>query len=177
MNPERSFYNLPIRSLQTMLRTIGMFSDEYQRLVPDGIYGPETQAAVSTFQRNRGLPVTGITNQQTWEELVRIYDGAMVELSPAQPIEHGNNDAFPYTRGDEGAMLSMAQMMLRRIAGQHSCVCAPEMTGRMDEIMINSLTEFQRLSGLPSTGKLDKATWKHLTLQFAAAEMMNRLPG
>ena len=36
MNQERSFYNQPIRSLQTMLRTIALFSDEYQRLVPDG---------------------------------------------------------------------------------------------------------------------------------------------
>lgn len=177
MNPERSYYNQPIRSLQTMLRTIAMFSDEYQRLVPDGIYGPETQAAVTTFQRNRGLPVTGITNQQTWEDVVRLYDSAMVELSPALPIEHGNNTAFPYTRGDEDAMLFMVQMMLRRIAGQHSCVCSPELTGRMDEIMMNSLMEFQRMSGLPATGTLDKVTWKNLALQFAGAEMANRSPG
>ena len=61
MNPERTFYNQPIRSLQTMLRTIALFSDAYERIVPDGIYGPETQTAISTFQRKRGLPVTGIT--------------------------------------------------------------------------------------------------------------------
>ena len=60
MNAERQFYNQPIRSLQTMLRTIALFSDEYERIIPDGIYGPETQNAISNFQRNRGLPESQI---------------------------------------------------------------------------------------------------------------------
>ena len=77
MNQERQFYNQPIRSLQTMLRTISLFNDEYERIIPDGIYGPETQNAISTFQRNRGLPVTGITDRRTWEEIVRQYDEAL----------------------------------------------------------------------------------------------------
>lgn len=173
MNQERSFYNQPIRSLQTMLRTIALFSDEFQRLIPDGIYGPETQSAVSTFQRNRGLPVTGITNQQTWEELVRLYDHAMEELSPPQPIEHRNHSSFPFTRGDQSPMLKIAQCMLCEIADRYSCVCSPEISGIMDELMINSITEFQRLCGLSVTGKLDKSTWRHLALQFSALEMMN----
>ena len=41
MISERRFVNQPIRSLQTMLRTIALFSDEYQRIIPDGIYRPE----------------------------------------------------------------------------------------------------------------------------------------
>lgn len=171
MNQERSFYNQPIRSLQTMLRTIALFNDEYQRLIPDGIFGPETQAAVSTLQRSRGLPVTGIVNQQTWEELVRLYDQAVEALSPPQPIGHGNPDAFPFTRGDQSPMLKIAQCMLCEIAQRYSCVCPPEISGRMDEIMINSIGEFQRLCSLTVTGKLDKSTWKHLVLQFSAAEM------
>lgn len=173
MNPEREFYNQPIRSLQTMLRTIALFSDAYARIVPDGIYGPETQAAVSTFQRKRGLPVTGITNQQTWDEIVRMYDDAVRELSPAEPIDYEIQSEFPYTRGDHSARLKMAQCMLCEIADQYSCVCSPELSGSMDEMMVNSVSEFQNLSGLPVSGKLDKITWKNLVLQFAMAEIMN----
>lgn len=173
MNPERTFYNQPIRSLQTMLQTIAMFSREYQRIIPNGIYGPETQLAVSTFQRHRGLPVTGITNRQTWDEIVRMYDSAVEELSAARAIEDSGYSGFPFTRGDQGARLKMAQCMLCEIADQYSCVCPPELTGIMDEMMINSITEFQRLSGLPATGKLDKTTWNHLTLQFSLAEARN----
>lgn len=172
MNPERSFYNQPIRSLQTMLRTIALFSDEYQRIVPDGIYGPETQSAISTFQRNRGLPVTGVTNQQSWDEVVRMYDSATDALSPAQPIDYEIPDEFPFPRGSQSPRLRIAQCMLREIAGQHRCVCPPELTGQMDEIMIQSISEFQRLSGLPVTGKLDKTTWNQLVLQYTLEQMM-----
>ena len=177
MNQERQFYNQPIRSLQTMLRTISLFNDEYERIIPDGIYGPETQNAISTFQRNRGLPVTGITDRRTWEEIVRQYDEAVVSLSPAQPVDFGMRNELPYSRGDHSARVKMAQCMLCWIADRYACVCQPNDSGTMDEMMVNSVSEFQNLNALPVTGKLDKTTWKHLVLQFAMSQMMQKAPG
>lgn len=173
MNPERSFYNQPIRSLQTMLRTIALFSDDYERIVPDGIYGSETQAAISTFQRKHNLPVTGITDQRTWDEIVRMYDKALVSLEAPQAIDYELNSEFPYTRGDSGTRVKIAQHMLVQIAERYSCVCSPTISGSMDDVMINSISEFQRLNGLPINGKLDKPTWKYLVLQFVMTEMIN----
>lgn len=177
MNQERQFYNQPIRSLQTMLRTISLFNDEYERIIPDGIYGPETQNAISTFQRNRGLPVTGITDRRTWEEIVRQYDEAVVSLSPAQPVDFEMRNELPYSRGDHSARVKMAQCMLCWIADRYACVCQPNDSGTMDEMMVNSVSEFQNLNALPVTGKLDKTTWKHLVLQFAMSQMMQKAPG
>lgn len=177
MNQERQFYNQPIRSLQTMLRTISLFNDEYERIIPDGIYGPETQNAISTFQRNRGLPVTGITDRRTWEEIVRQYDEAVVSLSPAQPVDFGMRNELPYSRGDHSARVKMAQCMLCWIADRYACICPPNDSGTMDEMMVNSVSEFQNLNALPVTGKLDKTTWKHLVLQFAMSQMMQKAPG
>ena len=155
-----------------MLRTIALFSDAYERIVPDGIYGPETLAAISTLQRKRGLPVTGITNQQTWDEIVRMYDEAMKALSAPQSVNYEVDSEFPFVRGDHSARLKIAQCMLCEIADRYACVCPPELSGKMDEIMINSISEFQNLSGLPMNGILDKETWNQLVLQFAMAEMM-----
>lgn len=172
MIPERRFVNQPIRSLQTMLRTIALFSDEYQRIIPDGIYGPETQKAVVTFQRNRGLPATGITNQQTWEEIVKMYDEAILVLSPPRTTEYEYQEEFPFTRGNASARLKIAQCMLAQIAQRYSCICPPELSGSMDALMVNSISEFQQMNALPVSGKLDKATWKNLILQFALSEML-----
>ena len=177
MNAERQFYNQPIRSLQTMLRTISLFNDEYERIIPDGIYGPETQNAISTFQRSRGLPVTGITDRRTWEEIVRQYDEAVVSLSPAQPVDFQMRNELPYSRGDHSARVKMAQCMLCWIADRYACICPPNDSGTMDEMMVNSVSEFQNLNALPVTGKLDKTTWKHLVLQFAMSQMMQKAPG
>jgi Putative peptidoglycan binding domain len=44
----------------------------------DGAFGPQTRAAVETFQLARGLPVTGVIDSATWTALLR-YSPASVE--------------------------------------------------------------------------------------------------
>ena len=51
MKPETFFTGRPIRSLQTMLRVLGESKGREVTLIPDGIYGPQTMAAVTDFQR------------------------------------------------------------------------------------------------------------------------------
>ena len=60
MKPGESFVGQPVRSLQTMLRVIAEDGGYIPTVVPDGIYGPQTATAVSTFQRRHALPITGI---------------------------------------------------------------------------------------------------------------------
>ena len=36
----------------------------------DGIFGPNTEAAVKDQQRAFGLPVTGVVNDNTWSKLI-----------------------------------------------------------------------------------------------------------
>ena len=70
MRPAESLVEQPIRSLQTMLRVLAEDNKKYPPVVPDGIYGPTTMQAVSAFQRQNGLAVTGSTDQNTWEAIV-----------------------------------------------------------------------------------------------------------
>jgi len=39
-------------------------------LVPDGMYGPLTKAAVEKFQGIWDLPVTGVVGPETWQRLI-----------------------------------------------------------------------------------------------------------
>ena len=50
---------MPIRSLQSMLRLLQRHAGKPTTVVPDGIFGPETARAVREFQQQNGLPVTG----------------------------------------------------------------------------------------------------------------------
>ena len=59
MNTPSNYVGQHIRSLQTMLRTLAHADETLLKLVPDGIYGPNTVQAVREFQRQNGLPVTG----------------------------------------------------------------------------------------------------------------------
>ena len=86
MRPPESFIGQPIRSLQTMLRVIAEDTPGMYALIPDGIYGPETVRAIAGFQQQHGLPVTGVTDQTTWETIVLLYEEALTEQDEAQPL-------------------------------------------------------------------------------------------
>ena len=100
MRPEDSFIEQPVRSLQTMLRVLAEDNKMQPTVVPDGIYGPDTTQAITTFQRRYGLPITGITNQQTWDRIVLEYESALIRISEAQPIEVIMDPGKVYRYGD-----------------------------------------------------------------------------
>ncbi len=56
-----------VRDLQERLRAKGFLRDRKA----DGVFGPETQAAVKAAQRKYQLPADGIVGPATWEALLR----------------------------------------------------------------------------------------------------------
>ena len=169
MRPDESFLQQPVRSLQTMLRVLAEHDERYATVVPDGIYGPSTVTAVSNFQRIHGLPVTGVTDQPTWEAIVAVYEPALILVTEAQPLEIILNPNEVLRRGDESPYLRVAQALLWVLSEVYGSVGRPSQNGLLDEITADSLASFQALSGLPMTGELDKLTWQQLALHFPLA--------
>ena len=56
--------NHPVKTLQYLLRARG------HTVTVDGIFGPNTDAAVRAFQRQKGLAVDGIVGPNTWAALI-----------------------------------------------------------------------------------------------------------
>lgn len=169
MRPNESFVGQPIRSLQTMLRVLGEHDPSYNRVVPDGIYGPQTMAAVSVFQRKHGLPVTGVADQTTWETIVREYDDALTHVGAAQTVEIILNPNQVFRRGDTSPYLYVVQALLAVLADVYGSIGIPSHNGLLDAPTADAIASFQILSGLPMTGELDKITWKQLALHFPMA--------
>lgn len=169
MRPEESFIGQPIRSLQTMLRVIAENDPSHISVIPDGIYGPETVKAVSVFQRNHGLPVTGVTDLQTWEAIHALYEPALIEQDEAHPLFIVLNPSRVIQRGERSPYILMSQAMLFTLGEIYSSIPQPPHTGILDDATADSLMSFQELSLLPMTGNLDKQTWRHLALQYPLA--------
>ncbi len=169
MRPDESFLQQPVRSLQTMLRVLAEQDDRYLSVIPDGIYGQSTVAAVSNFQQNHGLPVTGVTDQTTWERIVAEYEPALILVDEAQPVEIILNPNEVLHQGDESPYLRVAQALLWVLSETYGSVGRPGKTGVLDAATADSLASFQALSGLPMTGELDKITWQKLALHFPLA--------
>lgn len=166
MRPGESFVGQPVRSLQTMLRVLAEDDKRQPTVVPDGIYGPATMQAVTAFQRSRGLPVTGVVDQITWDMIVQDYEPAQIRIAKAQPIEILLDPGKVFRRGDSSPYIYLLQSMLTQLSQDHTMIQSPGHSGILDDETANSLSEFQRLSNLPPTGDFDKVTWKHLVHQF-----------
>lgn len=169
MRPGESFVVQPIRSLQTMLRVIAESDSRYPSVIPDGIYGPDTMAAVSAFQRIHGLPVTGVTDQDTWETIVAIHEPALIAVDAAQPLNIVLNPNQIIRKGERHPHLYVVQGMLMVLAEIYDSIGMPSQSGVLDEPTADSIASFQMLSSLPMTGNLDKITWKHLALHYPLA--------
>ena len=167
MKPAESFIGQPIRSLQTMLRVIAEDNHRLPTIVPDGIYGQETIYAVSAFQQYYGLPITGITNQATWDEIVKVYESALIRIEQAEPIQIIMDPGQVFVLGENNPYIFLLQSLLTQLSVDSPSIIRPEHTGILDDKTAQALSEFQNLSGLPITGELDKITWKHLVKQFS----------
>ena len=81
-----------VRLLQYMLAVLAEYIPEISSVTVDGIYGPNTAAAVRAAQRWLGLPVTGSVDEITWDEIYDQYTG--IENTTLR-----NGETFPTQQG------------------------------------------------------------------------------
>ena len=176
MKPAESFVDQPIRSLQTMLRTIASVEPNQINVMPDGIYGSQTAAAVRSFQRRQGLNPTGIVDQATHERLVQEYERAYIEAQKAQPVQVTLEPGQVLRRGERNNHIFLVQSMLTVLHLLDPRIPRPPHTGVMDPATAEAVAGFQTIAGLPPTGEVDKRTWKDLALYYTlAADQLENL--
>jgi len=110
-------------ALQTDLQTAGFYKGPI-----DGIYGPQTVAAVEQLQTDSGLPVTGLVDQATALAL----DKKLAKV------------------GLQTAALQSVLKLTGSYTGPIDGKWTPELT--------DALKQFQTDAGLPPTGAVDAAT-------------------
>lgn len=175
MKPGESFVGQPVRSLQTMLRTIAQVDPRQISVIPDGVYTRQTTDAVRSFQENHGLSPTGVADQNTWEKVVQAYLPAEVETSPAAPVYITLNPGQVFRLGDTHHYINLIQAMLLLLSKAYPAFPVVVINGVYDEATQAAVTTLQILSDLEATGVLDKNTWKHLVLHHAqAGDLLDR---
>jgi len=157
-----------IKELEEQLRRISFARPEYglPALVPDGIYGSETEKAVGVMQKRAGLLVTGRPDAATVDAIRGEYLLAEADSSPGKPIS-----PFPYPRyrakvGERSEFVLLLSAVLRAIAGRYDACAGVGCGDLYDERVKNAVSEFQRVNMLPVTGETDKATWDRLADEF-----------
>ena len=151
-----------IQELQKMLYGISLYNAAIPHVVPNGVYGSESEAAVRDFQQYYGLRVTGETNQATWDKIAAVYHQLI--NTPPQPLR-----AFPekpgtvILAGEQGFPVLIIQAILFALSEKYANLMPCPMTGAFDEDTLRSLQLFQKLCVFPVTGCVDCTTWNMLS--------------
>ena len=167
MIQSENYVGQPVRSLQTMLRVIGQGKSSFPTVVPDGIYGKNTESAVRQFQQDNRLPVTGVADNATWDLLVIEYELALIDQHPAEPLRIVLQPGQVLKTGEWNYHLFLIQAILAALSRIHKDFPGVPVSGVLDSQTGKSISHFQSVSGLPVTGEVDKRTWQYLANHYA----------
>lgn len=166
VNDFSPFLAQPVRSVQTYLREIGNTYSEMPKVIPDGIFGPETERSVRWFQEFAGLQVTGIVDKKTWDTILEEYFVLLTKREPPNCIRILPDDFDIILPGDKKTELHPIQSLLRNLSNELETVQTPEITGVHDEKSVNSVKSVQRILGKEPHGNIDKEFWNDLTALY-----------
>jgi len=103
----------------------------------DGVFGPETEQAVTDFQQSEGILADGIVGPVTWSHLP-----AYREASP------------PLHDGSHGPVVAMLQGVLKTGFGYSGAI-----DGIFGPVTADVVRQYQSNSGVPVNGVMDERTW------------------
>lgn len=167
MTTPTNYTGQPIRSLQTMLRTIAHADSRLPMLVPDGIYGEDTARAVREFQALHALPVTGETDIRTWKRIVSVYQAQSPSVLPAAPIALRWTPKRTLTVGSRNTHLFLIQSMMQALQRFFANAPAVQTTGVHDAASVAAIKWLQARAALRPTGDIDQRTWAYLVGLYA----------
>lgn len=156
----------PVRSLQHMLNQLARTIQALPRLAETGVFGEATLEAVMIFQRDFGLSVTGIVDQATWDRLVAIYGENLFQFGapPALHVFPSGTTALP--EGHQAPELLIVQAMMNELYLVISNFEKAELNGINGGATFRNLKRVQRLSAMPESGILNRATWAVLAALY-----------
>lgn len=153
----------PVRSLQTMLRTIAQNDSKVLPVIPDGIYGSDTMSSVSSFQRRHSLPATGATDIDTWYAVADEYRRALVEVGPAEPVLPILQKGQVIRAGEVNEHLYMMHGMLRAVGEYYPTMPRVACNNVHDEGSVAAVRWLQTRAGIEPSGNITRLTWKNLS--------------
>lgn len=172
---EESYPGVPLRQgdageeVRIIQRQLNRISDNYPaipKVLVDGFFGVETEAAVREFQRIFNLTADGIVGKATWYKIKNLYNGVkgLSELySEGISIDEAQRQfSRQLELGDTGNEVRVAQYYLAIISYFNEHIPQVLIDGDFDQNTLDGVLAFQRLYGLEPTGIINRETWNRI---------------
>lgn len=163
-------------NLQYFINYISQYYETIPSIRLDGIFGPETRAAVEAVQRTFDVPADGIVGEITWNVLYRAYRGIVSTI----PLVYTEGVTLPYAgiplrQGSDSDAVRLLQEYLNYVASYYDSIQPVSVTGYFGPRTEEAVLAFQNEVGLPATGVVEARTWFALTNLYDTLYLGNRL--
>lgn len=155
---EKKFLSRPVYSLQSMLREISFHAPAIKPVVPNGIFGEDTLEAVMLFQREFHPPVTGVVDLETWDAIVDMYQTVLFFHGPPPVLHMWPRSGVKVNPKKQTPQVYVMQGMYTALADVIDNIKPTALSGIFDDMTQANTKVVQRLSRLPETGRIDRAT-------------------
>ena len=150
-----------VSELQQWLRNIAKSKSDAPAIIPDGIFSSETRFEVEDFQRENGLPVTGVVDLATWEAIRETDRAVNYERELPRQVAPIDNEDLPLVIGEDNRFIDTLKLMLGYASEKYANFESIDEKGFGEETQ-REVIRWQSVAFLPETGEVDKATWNSL---------------
>ena len=155
-----------IMELQQRLYNISRVDKDIIPVIPDGIFGEETENSVKSFQRKFGFPETGVADFELWDRINEESKKALFILSdPVQVISIKKED-LPLVIGQVSKEVHTLNMMLNRLSDLYSGFENVGHGDRFTAYTQREVSKWQKVINHDITGEVDKLTWNRLSEHY-----------
>ncbi len=158
-----------IENLQKYLRRLSFEYSDISAPPIDGIFDSVTKRSLTEFQKRFGLSQTGIADKLTWDTLFAEYlkatenqrEKKTLDLFPSLP------KGYAVSLGEEWLLVRIIQLLLMELSAAYDIFEDITESGIYDAATERAIKQFQRINGLPDTGKVDAATWYRIVREYS----------
>lgn len=157
------FSGVGVRDLQYFLSFISEFDPAVSPAKIDGIFGRETERAVISYQKEYGLPATGVVDRSAWTS---IYNSYLTLLSSLPPFYFSDSTepypGYPIRMGSRGEYVLRIQNYLNLISETYPEIPRLDADGIFGNATRSAVIAYQRLFGIDPTGVVAATTYNSI---------------
>lgn len=168
-----------VQQIQLRLNRISKNFPSIPKIFPvDGVFGEETENAVTEYQRAFDLPADGLVGKDTWYSIQRTYN-AVKRLNDLASEGIGRDEVDLLfnsflEEGDTGSEVYELQYLLNLASEFNNEIPPVTIDGIFGSNTKNALEAFQRAFGLEVSGTVGIDDWDRLYREYVG--ILNSLP-
>lgn len=163
-----------VQTLQLMLDYLARTVPGLIRVADTGYFDENTMEAVMLFQRDNGMPVTGVVDQETWDAIYNAYSTELFVRGAPPPLHVFPDRLRVVDPIETGAEVALAQAMLLMLKFAVDGIEDTDITGKNTDATTRNLRQIQYISGMEDAlGAFDRSTWALLSGLYRSAITRN----